>query len=101
MLGCVFDRERGVSPKSAAAGSGAADPRWALRAAASGSESLVHKLKLQRSLRGHRGCVNTVSFSPDGELLVSGSDDQNVIVWDWATGGWYARHANANIVGPK
>ncbi|XP_062210870.1 uncharacterized protein LOC133912241 isoform X2 [Phragmites australis] len=34
-------------------------------------------------LRGHDGCVNTVSFNPSGDLLVSGSDDTNIILWDW------------------
>jgi len=34
-------------------------------------------------LRGHDGCVNTVSFNPAGDLLVSGSDDTNIILWDW------------------
>ncbi|KAG8063850.1 hypothetical protein GUJ93_ZPchr0003g17578 [Zizania palustris] len=34
-------------------------------------------------LRGHDGCVNTVSFNPAGDLLVSGSDDMDIILWDW------------------
>lgn len=34
-------------------------------------------------LRGHEGCVNTVSFNPAGDILVSGSDDTNIILWDW------------------
>lgn len=34
-------------------------------------------------LHGHEGCVNTVSFNPAGDLLVSGSDDTNIILWDW------------------
>jgi WD repeat-containing protein 42A len=34
-------------------------------------------------LRGHDGCVNTVSFNPAGNLLVSGSDDMDIILWDW------------------
>jgi len=34
-------------------------------------------------LHGHDGCVNTVSFNPAGDLLVSGSDDTNIILWDW------------------
>lgn len=32
------------------------------------------------------GCVNTVHFSPDGRVLVSGSDDQDIRFWDWQTG---------------
>uniref|UniRef100_A0A0A8ZV10 Uncharacterized protein n=1 Tax=Arundo donax TaxID=35708 RepID=A0A0A8ZV10_ARUDO len=34
-------------------------------------------------LRGHDGCVNTVSFNPSGDILVSSSDDMNIILWDW------------------
>ncbi|KAE8724927.1 hippocampus abundant transcript 1 protein-like isoform X1 [Hibiscus syriacus] len=34
----------------------------------------------------HRGCVNTVSFNADGNILVSGSDDKRIILWDWQTG---------------
>jgi WD40 repeat protein len=39
---------------------------------------------LIRSFRGHTGIVTTVafSFSPKGELLVSGSRDGTVKVWD-------------------
>ncbi|EFJ45684.1 hypothetical protein VOLCADRAFT_42270, partial [Volvox carteri f. nagariensis] len=52
----------------------------------SGSESLIYRMELQRNLEGHGGCVNTVSFNPTGDLLVSGSDDQSVMLWDWRRG---------------
>ncbi len=32
-------------------------------------------------------CVNTVAFTPEGDFLLSGSDDLNVILWNWRTGG--------------
>src|SRR5262249_58695677 len=35
-----------------------------------------------RRLRGRRGAVNTMSFSGNGRLLVSGSSDVTVLVWD-------------------
>ncbi|CAK9153937.1 unnamed protein product [Ilex paraguariensis] len=50
------------------------------------SEDLVLRLDLFRKLEKHRGCVNTVSFNADGDILVSGSDDRRVILWDWESG---------------
>ncbi|XP_024033084.1 DDB1- and CUL4-associated factor 8 isoform X1 [Morus notabilis] len=57
---------------------------FALRLGA--SEDLVLRLELYRRLEHHRGCVNTVSFNADGRILVSGSDDMRVILWDWDIG---------------
>jgi len=37
-------------------------------------------------LRGHLGAVQSVSFSPDGKLLVSGGADKTVKIWDVANG---------------
>jgi len=51
-----------------------------------------------RKLQKHRGCVNTVSFNTDGDVLVSGSDDWRVILWDWQTGSvklsFHSGHSN-------
>ncbi|CAG0914052.1 unnamed protein product [Notodromas monacha] len=41
---------------------------------------LVQRLSLLKSVRRHSGCVNTISWSDDGEYLLSGSDDRNVVV---------------------
>lgn len=49
-------------------------------------QDLVLRLDLFRKLEKHRGCVNTVSFNEDGDILVSGSDDRRVIFWEWETG---------------
>lgn len=48
-------------------------------------QGLVQQLDLYAKLVGHEGCVNTVEFNSTGEVLVSGSDDKQVIVWDWAS----------------
>jgi WD40 repeat protein/serine/threonine protein kinase len=39
-----------------------------------------------RVLTGHHGPVRTVAFAPDGQTLVSGGQDNVVIVWDVAAG---------------
>ena len=35
---------------------------------------------------GHRGSIISVTFSPDGKRIVSGSLDQTLRLWDAATG---------------
>ncbi|WP_445302166.1 WD40 repeat domain-containing protein [Microcoleus sp. LAD1_D3] len=37
-------------------------------------------------MRGHESWVWSIVFSPDSRLLVSGSDDYSVKVWNLATG---------------
>ena len=68
------------------AGSGNAQPSAAFHQQACGSLGLAHRLKLERKLDGHEGCVNTVAFTANGERLVSGSDDLYINVWNWQTG---------------
>jgi WD40 repeat protein/serine/threonine protein kinase len=46
---------------------------------------LCHSFEL-RTIRGHDDWVHCTAFSPDGALLVSGSDDGTLRVWDPATG---------------
>jgi WD40 repeat protein/uncharacterized caspase-like protein len=35
---------------------------------------------------GHRALVKDIAFTPDGQLLVSASDDKTIRVWDWRSG---------------
>ncbi|KAJ1395096.1 WD40/YVTN repeat-like-containing domain superfamily [Sesbania bispinosa] len=46
---------------------------------------LVKNMSLYGKLDGHEGCVNAVEFNSTGDLLVSGSDDKQVIFWNWAS----------------
>ena len=39
-----------------------------------------------RTLTGHSGLVRSVAFSPSAKLIVSGSSDQLVKIWDTETG---------------
>ncbi|KAH9331597.1 hypothetical protein KI387_003705, partial [Taxus chinensis] len=59
---------------------------------------LIQRLELYAKLDAHDGCVNTVHFNQTGNLLVSGSDDKQVIFWDWAaktsTFSFHSGHAS-------
>ncbi|XP_016972731.1 DDB1- and CUL4-associated factor 8 [Drosophila rhopaloa] len=49
-----------------------------------GSRQVVEQMTLLSSLNGHDGCVNCLNFNRAGDLVCSGSDDLNIVVWDWA-----------------
>ncbi|XP_026668353.1 DDB1- and CUL4-associated factor 8-like isoform X2 [Ceratina calcarata] len=51
-----------------------------------GSLHVVERFQLTYELREHEGCVNALNFNKAGNLLASGSDDLNVVIWDWARG---------------
>jgi len=61
-------------------------------------QDLVLKFEILRKLEKHRGCVNTVSFNESGDILLSGSDDRRVILWDWEIGrvklSFHSGHGN-------
>ncbi|VFQ79017.1 unnamed protein product [Cuscuta campestris] len=45
--------------------------------------SMVRKLSLERELEGHQGCVNTIAWNSRGSLLISGSDDTRMNIWNY------------------
>jgi WD repeat-containing protein 42A len=42
----------------------------------------ARSLELEHVLTGHTGCINSIEFSDDGSLLLTGSDDTNVGLFD-------------------
>jgi WD40 repeat protein len=60
-------------------------------------------LKKVKSVSGHRGAVNSLDFSHDGQHLAAGDQNREVIVWDTKTwerkvNGWVYHTARVNSV---
>lgn len=48
------------------------------------SRHIVEKLRVEKKrLAKHKGCVNCLNFNRNGDILVTGSDDLRIILWDW------------------
>ena len=62
-----------------------------------GLPSFVKRLRLEKRLEAHEGCVNCINFSPSGQLLVSGSDDLHVVIWDWVRGRMLSKLESGHI----
>ncbi|KAL7636304.1 UNVERIFIED_CONTAM: hypothetical protein RMT77_013063 [Armadillidium vulgare] len=46
------------------------------------SPSAIERLGVIDELQGHCGCVNCIEFNEPGDLLLSGSDDFKIILWN-------------------
>ena len=46
----------------------------------------VQSHQLLHTMQGHKDCIYSVAWSPDGKLIASGSYDRLVKLWDAATG---------------
>ncbi|CEM05226.1 unnamed protein product [Vitrella brassicaformis CCMP3155] len=47
------------------------------------SKTTIGRMKRGPSLQSHHGCVNSINWNETGSMLVSGSDDTALCVWDY------------------
>ncbi|KAK9863498.1 hypothetical protein WJX84_002533 [Apatococcus fuscideae] len=68
-------------------------------------EVFARKLCTENTLRGHRGCVNRLAWNEEGTYLASGSDDKQVLLWQYPDTERVPlameTHHQANIFGVK
>lgn len=50
-------------------------------AASSYTKAFVRSYAVRNVLRGHSGCVNSIEFSNDGSVLLTGSDDRRICIF--------------------
>ncbi len=50
------------------------------------SSNRIEKISISKELKGHTSFINCLAISPDGKTLVSGSADNSIRLWNFATG---------------
>lgn len=75
-------------------GAGHGEDSYGQRLARTCKDSLefIQRMDLWKTLKVHKGCVNTVFWSDDGQLLLSGSDDQHIVISSPFTGQTLFQH---------
>ncbi|XP_060522296.1 DDB1- and CUL4-associated factor 6-like isoform X2 [Cylas formicarius] len=66
--------------------------------------SLIQRLALIKSLQVHQGCVNTLCWNEKGNLILSGSDDQHLVItnaYNYQEVANYSTSHHANIFSAK
>ncbi|XP_030764489.1 DDB1- and CUL4-associated factor 6-like [Sitophilus oryzae] len=66
--------------------------------------ALVQRLDLVKRLQVHKGCVNTICWNEKGNLLLSGSDDQHLVItnaFTYKVEANYCTSHRANIFSAK
>ncbi len=59
------------------------------------------QIRLTDPLLGHGDQITALAFSKDGKLLVSGSDDGEVVFWDWNLGKPTGRNLRSSFTDPE
>ncbi|EFN82313.1 DDB1- and CUL4-associated factor 6 isoform X2 [Harpegnathos saltator] len=54
--------------------------RLKLYSSSKASLQLIQRMSLLKSLKVHNGCVNSICWNNSGELILSGSDDQHLVL---------------------
>ncbi len=70
------------------------DNQWLITGCYNG-EMVVWKvspLRLERVMGKHADHIQSIAISPDGNRVVSASDDQTIVWWDWRRGKMLYRH---------
>lgn len=66
--------------------------------------ALVQRLSLIKRLQVHKGCVNTICWNEKGSLILSGSDDQHLVItngFNYTVEADYFTSHRANIFSAK
>ncbi len=80
-LAALRARELGGTASAPPITSATSSPATTATVAAQLRSATVHRYSLAHMLDAHRGCVNTLSWDPEGEILLSGSDDCRLVLW--------------------